>query len=227
MKAMKSTGLQILPAVLLLTAAGCHDRDRCDEPLPSSIQGDDAIVLAFREQDGIVLDSCLAARFQRLLDVARTAQPEVLTDIHARPAFVLRDVLLQATGGVSSALGDGALRTGIAELDDLLAEYQLINVRLISSTQRGELYKLTFEEPIHAPRLAAAISELSIADISSVSQNGIIGDGDDIVARQERRDWIITFIQGGGDCPSGCTVHIKTDVLVRADGSARLLSERR
>jgi hypothetical protein len=151
----------------------------------------------------------------------------VLADIHAWPACVLHDVLLEATGEVSAAFGEGSLRTDIAELDDLLAEYQLINTRLVTSTQRGQLYKLTFEEPIHAPRLAAAISELSIADISSVSRNGILGDGDDIVARQVRRDWIISFLEGEGDCPSGCTIHIKTDVIVRADGSAQLLSEGR
>jgi hypothetical protein len=223
--AMKRTGLLILPAVVLLTAASCNDVDPCSGSLESSIRGDDAVVLALRDQAGIALDSCLVMRFQRLLDAARTAKPEVLASIHARPTFVVNDVLLEATGRVSAAFDSGSLHTGIAELDDLLAEYHLSNVRLVTSSQRGQLYKLTFEDPIHAPRLAKAITELSIADISAASQNGILGDGDDIVARQERREWLVTFIQGYGDCPSGCTTHVRTEVIVRSDGSVHLLSE--
>lgn len=224
---MKSTGFLVLPAVLLLTAASCNDIDPCAGPLQPSIQGDDAIILALRYQSGIALDSCWAMRFQHLLDAARTAKPEVLTNIHARPSFVLRDVVMRATGRVGAAFDDGSLRTGIAELDDLLAEYQLSNVRFILPTPEGQWYQLTFEEPMHAPRLAEAISDLSIEDISAVSRNGILGDGDDIVTLRTRRDWLMTFIDGSGDCPSGCTTHLKTQVLVRGDGNVQLLFEER
>jgi hypothetical protein len=225
--AMKSTGFLVLPAVALLTAASCNDSDPCDGPLQPSIQGDDAIILALRSQSGIALDSCLATRFQHLLDVARSAKPEVLASIHARSPFGLRDVLVESTGRVSAAFGDGSLRTGIAELDELLAEYQLNNVRLVFSTQEGQLYKLTFDEPIHAPRLARAIRELSIADISAAFEDSYFGDGDNIAVQRIWRDWRIAFIQGEGDCPSGCLTHLKTEVLVRSDGSVQLLSEER
>src|SRR5689334_7869874 len=90
--------------------AAVPDSPGPDSTVPGS-PGPDAVILAIRMETGIALDTNLAAQFDRLLVLARTADPTTLSDIHARSDASLVTMLIRATGRVADAFGRGDLRT--------------------------------------------------------------------------------------------------------------------
>jgi hypothetical protein len=190
-----------------------------DSMVPDS-PGPDAIILAIRMQTGIALDTSLASQLDRLLVLARTADPTTLSAIHARPDASLTSMLVRATGRVAAAYAQGELRTEVTALDTLLASFQFASVRLLVSP---DFFVLKFQQPLRTIALAAAIKSLEIAEILDAEPDGIVGDGDNIVAARVEGGWVITFDHGEGDCPAGCISHIKTDVLVDDGGGVHLL----
>lgn len=231
---MKRGDFLILPVVICLAVTGCGAAGAgTDDLVPGPWRpADDAVILAVRNQNGIALDSRLATQFQHLLDRARTASPGTLASIHARPEFVLNEMLVKATGSVATAFERGAVRTGTIALDVLLASHQLASVRPVyrartTPTAQPTLYVLSFRAPIQVPRLVTAVEELSISDISGVYPNEILGDGDNIFAQHTAGGWVIAFVHGEGDCPAGCTMRTSTRVLVGEDDTVRILPEDR
>lgn len=178
--------------LFLLAAASCGTVDAgpskaAPEPVRPLIHGDDAIILALRDQAEIALDSRLVKQFDHLLRVARAANPAVLAGIHARSRFTLNTIELRAAGRVAAAFDRDVLRTGIDALDALFVQYQLTGVRAHlqapsrdSATVPPRTYELLFREPIRTSRLVDAVKALRIADISDAYPDGMIGDGDDI-----------------------------------------------
>jgi hypothetical protein len=86
-----------------------------------------------------------------------------------------------------------------------------------------DFFVLRFQQPLRTIALAAAIKSLGIAEIHDAGPDLSVGDGDNIVAARVEGGWMITFDHGEGDCPSGCTSHIKTDVLVDDSGGVHLI----
>ena len=212
----------------LVTALGCGTSQAGDhDPVPggfhTEISGDDGVILAIRMQTdpSIALDTSLISQFDRLIRLARTANPTVLSSIHARPDVTLKTMSLRVKGGVAAAFGRGDLRTGIIALDALLANFQLVAVR--SPLGPDGYFDLQFKQPLRTVRLAESIKALGLAEILSAAPDGIIGDGDNIFAIHTAGGWVIKFIHGAGDCPAGCTERTETDVLVGDDDGVHLL----
>jgi hypothetical protein len=201
----------------LIAALGCSSPEAVDH------RDDDGVILAVRMQTGpsIAVDPSLVLQLDRLIRVARTASPTVLSGIHARPDVALNTMSLRVTGGVAAAFGRGELRTGISALDALLANFQLVAAR--SPPVPDGYFALQFKQPLRTAQLAAAIKALGIAEIVDAAPEGIVGDGDNLFAIHEAGGWVIKFIHGEGDCPAGCTEHTETDVLVGDDGGVHLL----
>jgi hypothetical protein len=130
-----------------------------------------------------------------LLDRARTGSPGTLANIHARPEFVLNEMLVEATGSVATTFERGAIRTGPS--------------RSTSPTAQPAVYVLSFRAPIQVSRLVTAVKQLPISDLSGVYPNGIVGDGDNIFAQHTADGWVIAFVHGEGDCPAGCMMRTR------------------
>ena len=157
--------------------------------------------------------------FDRLVVLARTADPTTLSDIHALPDAALDTMLVGATGRIAAAFGRGDLHTDVAALDMLLASFPLVAVRPLFD----DYFVLQFQQPLRTIGLAEAVQALGIAEILDAEPDWIVGDGDNIFAVRTGNGWVITFDHGEGDCPAGCEVHTKTDVLVDDRDGVHLL----
>jgi hypothetical protein len=131
---------------------------------------------------------------------------------------------MKATGAVAGAFERSECRTGILALDLVLTQYQFAEAHPMIWSGVPRTYELVFHEPLQTRRLAELVKSLRLDDVIEVFATGIVGDGDDILAERTGDGWVITFDHGDGDCPSGCTVHVRTQVFVGDDDTVRVLS---
>src|SRR5262245_3983299 len=103
---MRSLSIALFSLALALCAIACgqtSDNKRGILP-PDS----DAVVLTIRLQETIALDRELLSRVAPALARARTARAD-LAELHARPEFESRSVLLGAEGQVAERFAQGEL----------------------------------------------------------------------------------------------------------------------
>lgn len=197
---------------------------------------EDALVLATRlaGEPGIATDR--VAGFEKDLRNIREKHPR-LEDIHARPAFVLDEVLvaLSAKASWRERWVSGDLKTGDAALDALLERYGANEVKTISPVVGGsrkerarlETYLVSFEGPLNIASLAREMESVS-PEIRYAEPNGVSGDGDDIVFEElEDGTESYVFSEGTGDCLAGCIDRRSWTVTVDEDGGVSPLRQSR
>ena len=213
-------------AVFLLGVSGCGGGGSDnDDPAPPTADSfisrategsfsDDAKILATREASGAFVPLDVARAFDADLSRIRSAYPGV-TDVHARPAFVPKNLLLivkssapfidkwDNSASAASGVTDTDLITGERALDALLLKYDAARTTRAADAQGGRRYVLQFAAALN---MAAVRDEFaaSSANFISVDTNLLAGDGDNIVFRVDNGSKVYAFSQGFGDCPAGC-----------------------
>lgn len=188
---------------------------------------EDAIVLASRQSREPEISSAKAKEIEDDLQSIREEYPR-LEEIHARPTFVLNEMLVGLTEEASWREGwsEGEVETGEADLDDLLAEYNIEAVEGTSPTGGSyppEIFLLTFERPLNMESLAGEIESAS-REVRYAEPNRIRGDGDDIVLKQRAKKASKTYVfsEGSGDCIAGCIERSYWIVTLDEDGGMSL-----
>ncbi len=188
---------------------------------------EDAIVLASRQSREPEISSAKTKRIEDELRSIREEYPR-LKEIHARPTFVLNELLVGLTEEASWREGwsEGEVETGNSGLDDLLAEYNIEAVKATSPTDGTyppEIFLLTFERPLNTESLAGEIESAS-KEVRYAEPNRIRGDGDDIVLKQRSTKGSKTYVfsEGSGDCLAGCIERSYWTVTLDEDGKMSL-----
>jgi hypothetical protein len=161
---------------------------------------EDAIVLTLRCQEGIRLDSTMAAEIDSGLIAAR-AQINILDSIHVFPEYVPGMLIVATDAAWNLAWQKGELLTGEPYIDSLSTEYNLIGVEYHDHPW-GDTFILNFAMPLEMRKL----SELYEAhpDVRYSEPNFYIGDGNNIEYFKKNGILHFAFSQGWGDCPAGC-----------------------
>ena len=191
----------------------------------------DAIVLAARESNSPEIPLKAAERFDEDLQLIRKEYPR-LADIHARPAFVLDEMLVSLRSGVPwrERWRDGEVQTGDAKLDRFLKEYGAdgVDPLLPPETQnreqqkkkkeKAEAFVLHFVSPLNVEALAEKLEEIN-EKIRYAEPNALVGDGADIdleTSGSEGRKYV--FSEGSGDCAAGCIKRRSWTVTLKDSG---------
>ena len=182
----------------------------------------DAIILTLRQQDGIRLDSTVAAEIDSGLVAAR-AQMNILNSIHVFPEYVLGMLIVTTDAAWNLAWQQGELLTGEPYIDSLGTEYGLIGVQ--QDIWPADMFILNFPVTLEMRKL----SELYEAhpEVRYSEPNGYMGDGNNIEYFKKNGILHFAFSQGWGDCPAGCTdrYYWYTTVTLSDTGSMVCLEE--
>jgi len=159
----------------------------------------DAIIITLRHQDGIWLDSTMAAEIDSGLDAARS-EIDTLQTICARPDYALNDLIVVTDAPWNIAWRQGDLLTGEQYIDSLGVEYDLIKVRYHNWSH--DTFILGFLKPLHMWNLSVLYK--NHPDVVYGSPNGNLGDGNNIQYFKKNGILHYAFSRGWGDCPAGC-----------------------
>jgi hypothetical protein len=86
----------------------------------------------------------------------------------------------------------------------------------------GPYVVVNFPRLLHAPSLAKLYRQA--AGVTSAENDRVIlGGVTPVSVRKEYGDWSVTFGQGAGDCPAGCTYREYHHFLVASDGTIQYL----
>ncbi|MBD3322127.1 MAG: T9SS type A sorting domain-containing protein [Chitinivibrionales bacterium] len=158
---------------------------------------DDAMILTFRIQDGIILDTSLAEQFDSLLAALRL-EYDTLKSISAHPDYVYTELVVKTSPPYSEQWRSNKLLCGNDYVDSLSLKYNLIAV----DTLFLNWFILTFAHPVQVEKLARSYSRDS--SLFLAEPNDIIIDGDDIIFFQKDAFWHFAFKKGWGSCTEGC-----------------------
>lgn len=147
----------------------------------------------------------LADQIQSDLARIRSAHPD-LADIHVRPSWLPGELLVGLTPTAYSEFKAGTFHG----FDSLYADLGTPQSRTHDFSQ---WVHLQFGQMYHGVRLAELFRPVS--GVRYAEPNGVIGDGNDIVARADRT---YTLSRGFGDCPAGCIYRESFDFTVTDEG---------
>jgi hypothetical protein len=148
--------------------------------------------------------AALAYQIQADLEAIRSEYPQ-LADIHVLPSWVPGELLVGLTTSAYSQFKSGTFNG----FDSLYAE---LGTPASRAHDTGQWVHLQFGQVYHGSRLAELFQAAS--GVRYADPNGILGDGDDIVARANRT---YTLSRGFGDCPAGCIDRESWDFTVTND----------
>jgi hypothetical protein len=147
----------------------------------------------------------LADQIEADLAAIRRVHPD-LSDIRALPFWMPGELLVGLTPSAYSEFEAGTF-TGF---DSLYAE---LGTPRAQTHDTGQWVHFQFGQVYHAARLAELFRP--VGGVRHAEPNGIIGDGNDIVARANRT---YTLSRGFGDCPAGCIYRESFDFTVTDEG---------
>jgi hypothetical protein len=147
----------------------------------------------------------LANQIKNDLAAIRLARPD-LANIRVFPSWMPGETLVGLTPAAFSAFQSGTFHG----FDSLYAD---LGVPSASTSSFGQYAHLRFGQIYHGQRLAELFRP--ITGVRYADPNGVIGDGNDIVARANRT---YTLSRGYGDCPAGCIQHQYWDFTVTNQG---------
>jgi hypothetical protein len=147
----------------------------------------------------------LADQIQADLAAIRLANPRFV-NIHVRPDWMPGEILVGLTPDAYAQYKAGAFYG----FDSL---YAILGVPSTRAHDVGQWLHLEFGQMYHDVRLAEMFEPID--GVRYANPNGIIGDGNDIVARLNRT---YTLSRGFGDCPAGCIDRESWDFTVTDQG---------
>jgi hypothetical protein len=147
----------------------------------------------------------LADQIQADLAAIRLAYPQY-SSIRVRPDWLPGETLIGMTPEAYADFKAGSFHS----FDSI---YATLGTPTITAHDPGQWLHLQFGQMYHGVRLSDMFDP--VTGVRYAEPNGIIGDGDDIVARANRS---YTLIHGFGDCPAGCITHQKWDFTVTDHG---------
>jgi hypothetical protein len=147
----------------------------------------------------------LANQIQSDLAAIRTAHPD-LADIRVRPSWMPGELLVGLTPAAYSQFEAGTFHG----FDSLYAE---LGTPHATTHDFSQWVHLQFGQVYHGVRLAELFRPIS--GVRYADPNGIIGDGNDIVAWADRT---YALSRGFGDCPAGCIYRESFDFTVTDAG---------
>ncbi|HEY3395122.1 MAG TPA: hypothetical protein VGK58_20650 [Lacipirellulaceae bacterium] len=147
----------------------------------------------------------LADQIEADLAAIRRQHPD-LSDIRALPFWMPGELLVGLTPPAYSEFKEGTFHG----FDPLYAELGTPESR---THDTGQWVHLQFGQVYHGLRLAELFRP--VEGVRHAEPNGIVGDGNDIVARANRT---YTLSRGFGDCPAGCIYRESWDFTVTDDG---------
>jgi hypothetical protein len=147
----------------------------------------------------------LADQIQSDLAAIRSARPD-LADIHVLPSWLPGELLVGLTASAYSEFKAGTFHG----FDSLYAD---LGTPQSSTHDFSQWVHLQFGQMYHGAKLAQLFQPVS--GVRYAEPNGIIGDGNDIVARANRT---YTLSRGSGDCPAGCIYRENFDFTVTDAG---------
>jgi hypothetical protein len=150
-------------------------------------------------------DLALAGQIKSDLAAIRTVYPQYV-DIRVLPSWLPGETLVGLT---DSAFADYAAGT-FHGFDAIYADLGVPSATVHSL--RTWLH-LEFNQIYHGQQLSELFD--LVEGVRYADPNGIIGDGNDIVARANRT---YTLSRGSGDCPAGCISHQYFDFTVTDQG---------
>jgi hypothetical protein len=150
-------------------------------------------------------DLTLAAQIKSDLAAIRTAYPQY-ADIRVLPSWMPSETLVGLT---DSAFADYTAGT-FHGFDPIYAD---LGVPSSTVHNFSKWLHLKFNQMYHGQRLSELFDP--VEGVRYADPNGIIGDGNDIVARANHT---YTLSRGSGDCPAGCISHQYFDFTVTNQG---------
>ena len=158
---------------------------------------EDAVILTLRAQEGIKLDTALAAAIDSGL-IAAWQSYDSLMLIGARASYVMSELVVKTTAAWSQPWRKGQLLTGEPYIDSLGTVYELAGVDTLPQNE----FLLEFAHPLEMRRLDTLYRRQS--GIQWAEPDYYMGDGDDIAFLRKRDTMSFVFSRGWGDCPAGC-----------------------
>ncbi|MGE3453990.1 MAG: hypothetical protein AB7O24_02625, partial [Kofleriaceae bacterium] len=147
------------------------------------------------------LDGDLAEEMRNVVSRARAVDPK-FSEIHALEYFDPNGLTIEVTPLAAASWANGHLASGIAALDQLLSDLQLIKVTPVSGIENT--FTLEFAAPLSMGIVVPKLLDIfGVLDISLGSRF----DGDDILIERVPEGWVVTFVKGIGDCVAGCLSH--------------------
>lgn len=142
--------------------------------------------------------------------------------IHSRHCFSAGSILLKVDTAQPEIkqLAAGKIPTGNPVLDNILLKYQFDSVRLAYGYPQFNWLSINTSKLLNTLPILNELKQ--IPSILIAEQNGGCLDGDNIVLLKEQEAIKITFSEGGGDCPAGCTFRKYWDFRVK-NGTATYL----
>ena len=150
----------------------------------------------------------LAGQIKSDLAAIRTAYPQY-SDIRVLPSWLPGETLIGLT---ASAFADYTAGT-FHGFDSIYAD---LGTPVSTVSTFGKSVHLDFGQMYHGQRLSDLFDPVD--GVRYAEPNGIVGDGNDIVARANRT---YTLSRGSGDCPAGCISHENFDFTVTDQGVFR------
>jgi hypothetical protein len=139
------------------------------------------------------------------LGAIRTAFPQ-FADIRVFPDWMPGELLVGLTSTAYSEFKAGTF-------DGFDSLYATLGIPTVTTLDTGQWVHLQFGRVYHDVRLAELFQPVS--GVRYAEPNGVIGDGNDIVARLDRT---YTLSRGFGDCPAGCIYRESWDFTVTDQG---------
>ncbi|MBO9594288.1 MAG: hypothetical protein J7599_15390 [Niabella sp.] len=145
--------------------------------------------------------------------------------LHSKHCFSTGSIILKVDTAQPEIkqLAAGKIPTGNPDLDKILLKYQFDSVRLAYGYPQITWLTINTAQRLNTIPIVNELKQ--VPSILIAEQNGGCIDGDDIAFSKEQGGVKITFSEGGGDCPSGCTFRKYWDFRVK-NGIATYLGTR-
>lgn len=205
--------VQTLIASWLVVLTGCFGEPVVSRPPPAGVfdYGDsprddaEAELLALELGGGLLATDDDYERIRRDLSLIRVAQPQV-TQVRATLVFEPSELLVEVDNPFDA-------------FDELNRFYQA-EVRMDAILNDLGFVLVVFPGRLNIPLIAREYAALP--GVRSAEANGFAGESTQVMVQPENSDaWRYVFIQGLGDCPSGCLCDIRWSFTVNAVGGVR------
>jgi hypothetical protein len=177
----------------------------CGQPIDLSNPRTEAEYLALEVTGQLTPNVSLADQIQADLAAIRLAYPEHAS-IRVFPSWMPGESLVGLTPAAYSDFKAGTFNG----FDSL---YATLGTPTVRTHDTGQWLHLQFGKMYHGVRLSEQFDP--VVGVRYAEPNGILGDGDDIVARLNRT---YTLSHGFGDCPAGCIYRESWDYTVTDEG---------
>jgi hypothetical protein len=175
----------------------------------------DADVLALEISDSLIAPAAMVSQISQDLAAIHAAYPgwvDGVDDIHARPAWIPGEIMVQMTTQGWTDYQNGVFTA----FDNLNALYGPVTFQAVALPRT---LLLMYDQLYNPDGLSSIYAQ--VAGIAFAQPNYIYGDGSDITSTQVGR---YLFKRGWGDCPSGCYANHYWDFQV-TNGTVTLLAE--